>query len=171
MRALALIPIVFAAGCGEAPAENKAEAVAAALAPGQWELSTEVTGFRNSGHGNPPINTPVGTRATQSLCVAAGPQLQSAFFAGDGYRCSYGTYYARNGRVNLTMGCSREGFDGGVTITAEGSFQANSVEFRRHLAARLAGGGDLAIDARVTGRRTGECVPGSDDGEGHNKQG
>jgi hypothetical protein len=171
MRALALIPIVFVAACGEAPAENEAAAVAAAFAPGQWELASEVTGFRNTGQGRPAIDTPVGTRATASLCVGAGHEIQTAFFAGEGYRCSYGTYYVRNGRVNVTLACSREGLAGGITMSGEGTFQADSVEFRRNLRTSMAGGGDVTIDSRVTGRRTGDCTADSDQGPGHNKQG
>jgi uncharacterized protein DUF3617 len=127
--------------------------------------------LRKTGPGNRAIETPVGTRATQSLCVGAGHELQTGFFAGDGYRCSYGSYYVRNGRVNLTMICSREGLDGNVTMAAEGTFEANRVEFRRTLTATLTAGGNVAVDARVTGRRTGACAPDAGEGEGHNKQG
>jgi Protein of unknown function (DUF3617) len=171
MRALALIPFLFVAGCGEAPTENKAAPAAAAFAPGQWELASEVTSFRKTGAGNAGADTPVGTRTTQSLCVGAGHELQTAFFAGDGYRCSYGTYYVRNGRVNLTMGCSREGLDGTITMAAEGTFQANSVEFRRNSNTSLTAGGAVAAETRVTGRRSGDCTPDAGQGEGHNKQG
>jgi hypothetical protein len=171
MRALALIPFAFVAACGEGPAENKAAPVAAAFAPGQWELTAEVTSVRNTGHGNSGVNAPVGTRATQSLCAAAGHELQTAFFAGDGHRCNYGTYYVRNGRVNLTMSCTREGLDGTIIMAAEGTFQASSVEFRRTSTATLTGGGNVAAEARVTGRRIGDCTPDAGQGESHNKQG
>jgi hypothetical protein len=170
MRALALIPFAFAAACGEAPAENKSEPAAAALAPGQWELASEVTAFRKSGAGDARTDTPVGARATQSLCVAAGQELRTAFFAGEGHRCNYGTYYVRNGRVNLTMSCTREGVDGTITMAAEGTFQADSVEFRRNSNLTLTAGGTVAAEARVTGRRTGDCTPEADEGESHNKQ-
>jgi hypothetical protein len=171
MRALALIPFVLVAGCGETPAENKAEAVPAAFAPGQWELAAEVTGFRRADQGSPKIDTPVGTRTTASLCVGADRQIQTAFFAGEGYRCTYGTYYVRNGRVNLTLGCTREGLPGNITMAAEGTYQADSVEFRRNMRTILVSDGDVEIDSRVTGRRTGDCTPAADDGEGPNKQG
>jgi hypothetical protein len=171
MRALALIPSVFVAGCGEAPAENEAAPVAASFAPGQWELSSEVTGFRRTDQGSPKINTPVGTRTTASLCVAAGHELQTAFFSGEGYRCSYGTYYVRNGRVNVTLACTRTGLIGNITMAAEGSFQANGVQFRRNMRTLLTSDGDVETDTRVTGRRTGDCTPDANEGEGHNKQG
>ena len=75
MRALALLPLLFVASCGGGAAENKAAAVVAAPSPGQWELTSQVTRFRKADQGTSSIDTPIGTRATQSLCVAAGGQL------------------------------------------------------------------------------------------------
>lgn len=171
MRALALIAVVFVAGCGEAPVENKVER-AAAIAPGQWELTSEVTGFRQADQGRPGINTPVGTRATASICVGAGSQLPTAFFAGEGYRCAYGTgsYYVHGGRINLTMACTREGLTGNIAMSVEGTFQANSAEFRRNVRTILVSDGDVEIDSRVTGRRTGDCTPDAAGDAGGNTQ-
>jgi len=172
MRAPALIAFVFVAGCGGAPTENKVER-AAALAPGQWELTSEVTTFRQADRGRPSIDTPVGTRATASLCVGPGSELPTAFFAGEGYRCAYGTgtYYVRNGRMNVTLTCTREGLTGNITMSADGTFQANSAEFRRNLRTILVSDGDVEIESRVTGRRTGDCTPDAGGTEGQNKQG
>ena len=172
MRALALMAFVCVAGCGEAPAENKTER-AASLAPGQWELTSEVTAFRQTDRGRPSINTPVGTRTTASLCVGAGSELPTAFFAGEGYRCAYGTgsYYVHGGRINVTLACTREGLIGNITMSADGTFQANSAEFRRNLRTILVADGDVEIESRVTGRRTGDCTPEPGGSDGHNKQG
>jgi hypothetical protein len=158
MRALASIALLLAAGCGAAP-ENKAEPVAAALAPGQWELAAEVTGYRQTAPGEPKIDTPAGSRTTASLCVAEGHQIPAEFFGGEGYRCRYGDYYARNGRLNVVLTCRRDGLTGDVTMTAEGSFQAGSAEFRRNARTTQPGDGGVTVDGRVTARRTGECRP------------
>lgn len=173
MRALVLTAFVCClAGCGEAPAEKKTER-AAAIAPGQWELASEVTGFRQTDTGRPSIATPVGTRATASVCVGAGSELPTAYFAGEGYRCAYGTgsYYVRGGRINLTMTCTREGLTGNIAMSVEGTFQSGSAEFRRNLRTILVSDGDVEIDSRVTGRRTGDCTPDAGGSEGGNKQG
>ena len=69
MRVLALIPLMFVAACGGAAPENKAGPTAAAPAPGQWELTAEVTRFTKADQGAPLINTPVGTRTTENVCV------------------------------------------------------------------------------------------------------
>jgi len=119
------------------------------------------------------IATPVGTRATASVCVGAGSELATAFFAGEGYRCAYGTgsYYVHGGRINLTMTCTREGLTGNIAMSVEGTFQSGSAEFRRNLRTILVSDGDVEIDSRVTGRRTGDCTPDAGGSEGSNKQG
>jgi len=172
MRAPVLIAFVFVAGCGGEATENKVER-AAALAPGQWELTSEVTSFRQADQGRPGIATPVGSRATANICVGAGSELPTAFFAGEGYRCAYGTgsYYVHGGRINVTLTCTREGLTGNITMSADGAFQANSAEFRRNLRTILVGDGDVEIESRTTARRTGDCTPDAGGGEGQNKQG
>jgi hypothetical protein len=169
MRALALLPLLFVASCGGGAAENKAAPAAAAPSPGQWELTSEVTLFRKADQGTARINTPAGTRATQSLCVAAGGQLPTEMFSGDGFTCSYATYYVRNGRANVTVNCRREGLTGDIPMTVEGTFTADSISLHRNLRTFLTGDGDVEINADVTGRRTGACTPATAS-EGQNRQ-
>src|SRR5436190_5119121 len=116
MRALALLPLLFVASCGGGAAENKATVVAAP-SPGQWELTSQVTRFRKADQGTSSIDTPIGTRATQSLCVAAGGQLPTEMFSGDGFTCGYSTYYVRNGHASVTVNCHREGLTGDIPMT------------------------------------------------------
>jgi hypothetical protein len=158
MRSPALIAVSLLAACGAAP-ENKTAPVAAAPAPGQWELTAEVTRFAKSDQGTPRINTPVGTRATESVCVGPGDQVSSTLFSGAAYTCTYPTYYVRNGRVNMTLNCRREGLSGDIPMNVNGTFEANSIAYTRNLRTSLATDGDVEVDARVTGRRTGDCTP------------
>lgn len=165
MRIMGLIPLLVIAACGGGGAEkNEAAPKASAPEPGQWELATEVTSFRQADEGAPKINAAVGSRATESICLGAGDRLPAAFFAGDGYDCSYGTYYVRNGRVNVTMDCRREGLDGMIAIVAEGRSESGTAEFTRNTRTALSTDGDVEIAARVTGRRVGECTPGGEAG-------
>lgn len=160
MRKIVALPLLFAAACGSTPAEKNeaAPAAAASIAAGQWELTSEVTSFRTVDQGAPKINTPVGTRATQSICVS-GDRPSDDFFAGDDLTCTDGAYYARNGRLNVTLSCTRQGLDGQIGIGADGNFTADSVTFTRNTRTVLASDGDVEIDTRVTGRRTGDCAP------------
>ena len=168
MRVLGLIPLLIVAACGSeggsVAEKNEAAPKAAAPEPGQWELATEVTSFRAVDEGEPKISAAVGTRATESVCVGAGGQLPPALFAGDGYDCSYGTYYVRNGRLNVTMDCRREGLAGMIAITAEGQSQGETAEYTRNVRTSLSTDGDVEISTRVTGRRTGECAAGGESG-------
>jgi hypothetical protein len=169
MRALALLPLLFVASCGDGAAENKAAPVAAAPSPGQWELTSQVTRFRKADQGAARIDTPVGTRATQSLCVAAGGQLPTEMFSGDGFTCSYGTYYVRNGHAGVTVNCHREGLTGDIPMTIDGTFEADRINLHRNLRTVLTTDGDVEIDADVTGHRTGACTPATAR-EGQNRQ-
>ncbi|MBV9882097.1 MAG: DUF3617 family protein [Sphingomonadaceae bacterium] len=172
MRALALLAVLpLAASCGDDPVENKAAAVVAAPSPGQWELTSQVTRFTQADHGRPKIDTPVGTRATQSVCVAAGQQLPAALFAGDNLTCSYSAYYVRNGIANATLNCRREGLNGDIAMNSSGHFQADSIDLHRSIRTILQGDGDVLIESDVTGRRTGAtCTPAPAGPAGQNKQ-
>src|SRR5688572_21507014 len=155
MRWIACTSLLVLAACGGAGEENKAATKAASLAPGQWELTSEVTAFNKIDQGETPqINTPVGTRATESVCVAAG-RPPAALFAGQGYECRYDVYYARNSRLNTTMICGGEGLSGSIPTTADGSFTAETLESTRDMRTSLSGDGDVQITAGVTGSRTG----------------
>src|SRR4051812_31049473 len=169
MRALALLPLLLVASCGESPTENKAAPAAEAPSPGQWTLASQVTRFRNADQGAAKINTPVGTRATQNVCVAPGARLPTELFSGDGFTCTYGTYYARAGRVNLTLNCRREGLSGDIPMTVDGTSPADSITLHRNLRTILSGDGDVEIDADITGHRTGACAPAAAGGEGQNR--
>jgi hypothetical protein len=168
MRALALIGLFVLASCGGDEAENKA-VVAAVPSPGQWELSAQVTRFTKADQGAPRINTPVGTRSTQSVCVAPGGQLPTALFSGDDFTCSYGSYYVRNGNANVTLTCQRHGLTGNILMTVDGSFGADRINLHRNLRTTLTTDGDVQIEADVTGRRTGACTPAAPS-EGNNRQ-
>lgn len=166
MRASALIPLLLVAACGDTGdgTDKQAKTKAASLSAGQWELASEVTAFSAVDQGPPRIDTPVGTRATETVCVGEG-RLPSVFLTGDGFRCSQDNYYVRNGRLNVTLRCTRDGLDGAIAIAADGRFEADSSEFTREIQTALAGEGDVQISQRVTARRTGDCP--ADDGAGN----
>ena len=166
MRAIAcMLPLLLVTACGGGEAEaDEAAPAATTITAGQWELTSEVSNFRTVDEGRPKIDTPVGTRATESVCVGEGTRPPTAFFAGEGYACEYGAYYVRNGRINVTLACTREGLSGSIPISAEGRITAEGVEFTRTVRTALVSDGDVEITASVNGRRTGDCTPEADDG-------
>lgn len=155
--------MLFVAACSEAPAEKAAEPVATAAAPepGQWELAAEVTAFNKADSGKPRIDTPAGTKSTENMCVEPGEQLPTALFSGEGYKCTYGNYYVRNGTINLTLSCVNEKLNEAVMMAVDGTFEGGSVAFNRNLRSAFATDGDVVIDSKITGKRTGDCASGA----------
>ena len=100
MRALALIGLLALASCGGDETENKA-AVPAALSPGQWELSAQVTRFTRADQGAPGSTRRWARAPPRASCVGPG-ELPTALFSGDDLTCSYTSYYVRNGTANVT---------------------------------------------------------------------
>lgn len=162
-KTILIAPLVLAAcGGGEEVTENKVE-VAAALEPGLYEVRSEVTAFEPLDQGQPKIDTPVGTSSTEQVCIAPGDRPISTLFTGSGFDCEYANYYGRNGRVNHTLNCSREGADGDVGIAVEGTFTADAFEVQRKITTGFSTEGDVRTTATVTGRRVGDC-PAAEDG-------
>ncbi len=162
MRLMLVLPLLLAAGCGgdAAPEEKKSNARLAALEAGQFELSSEVTNLASVDEGAPAINTPKGTRASQSVCLSGSGRAPTELFSGEGYECSYDNYYARNGRINALLSCTRSGLQGQIAMTVDGNFEAGQMSFTRNIRTILASDGDVQITERVTARRTGDCTAG-----------
>lgn len=162
MRGTILLSLLVLGACAEAEApkaETKAERPAA-LAAGQWEITSEVTNFSKSDNGTARIDTPVGTRATTSTCIpeAEVKRPPVALFADPSEECTYDSVYVANGRVTASLTCRREGLNGKIMRTASGNYTADSLEGEASLDTYFASDGDVRIGYSLTGRRTGECV-------------
>lgn len=165
MRHWFVAALVVAGGCSEAPEKTKGAApttAAKALQAGQWEVTSEVTRMTKRDQGTPRIDTPVGTKTTESVCIGDSETKRPnpALFAGSKDSCSYDNLYLSSGTLNASLTCTRPGLDGSVLMMIAGDFKADSFEVERDLATRLAGDGDVAIVSKVTGRRLAECTAG-----------
>ena len=167
MRAASWIPLLFLAACGGG-GENQQEAAEgpppANFPAGQWELSTEVATLQAPDALKARLGAADGSRAGESVCVGSG-RPPRAFFAGENYDCrtAEAGYYVRNGRINVTLHCRHEAFDGTLTTIVSGRFGTDTVEFERELSSNPPNLGAVAITTRVTGRRTGDCAPAGED--------
>ena len=163
MRFIALVPLLVLAACsdGGVPTKQEAETPAAEqLSAGQWEMTSEVTGLTQRDKGAPAINMPKGSRSTTSSCVAEAEvkKPQPALFANQGLECTYRDIYMRGGRLNATLACSRPGLGGTIATIVNGSFTASTFEGTSTTETSLSGEGDVRIDSKLTGRRTGDCT-------------
>lgn len=163
MRKLVVILCGALAGCGDGAADTPKQAAAPAaqaLSAGQWETVTEVTDFASADAGSPAIDTPKGTRISNTVCVAAGEEKQppAVLLAGaPEYSCKYGNHYMSGGALNSELDCTRAGVRGQVMMGVDGSYTADTFEANQSLTTYLPGTGDVRINAKVTGRRIGAC--------------
>jgi hypothetical protein len=162
MRLLILASLCLVAACSDGAGDGGDKAVAeppATFPAGQWEVTSEVTAFRQADKGAPKIKFAVGDKAANSACVAAseGQKPNPALFLGDGYQCSYQNAYARKGMVNESLSCTRKGLEGQVMANVEGHYTADSFEGTATTSTSLYTDGDVVFTRKLSARRTGEC--------------
>ncbi len=175
MRSL-ILPLLLLAACSDggdgAAADSKAKAEAAKnlkLAAGQWETVAEVTKLNKQDEGAPAINTPEGTKTNSALCVAEADAKKPppALLAGEGYECEYSNFYMSSGTLNAQLNCRREGLKGDVRMTVDGTYTADTIEANHSISTFLSGTGDVNIQSKLTGRRTGPtCAPADAEAKG-----
>ena len=163
MRFIALTPLLILAACsgGEEPKKAEADAPAATqLTPGQWEMTSEITQVTQRDQSAPAIDAPEGSKTTTSTCVAEADakKPQPALFAREGFDCTYRDFYMSGGRINATLGCKSPGLSGDISTVVNGSYTGDTIEGTTVTETRLVGSGDVKLEAKVTGRRTGACT-------------
>jgi hypothetical protein len=167
MRAFALLPLLVLAACtGTAEADEKAAAEAAKanlkLETGQWAVASEVTDVRALDEGAAVLKAKAGDKANGAACLspADAAQPQPSFFLGqDAGSCTYGTFYMSRGRIVASANCKREGLDGEIRVSLDGSYTATSFDLQRQTQSALVSDGDIAITETVKGTRAASACP------------
>lgn len=161
MRYPALVSLVILCACSaEAEQKPKAAPKVTAIQAGQWEMTNEVTRLTQQDKGTPRIDTPAGSKTTDSICIGEAevkkpnPQL----FTGTKDQCDYNNFYMSGGTLNASMRCTRPGL-GQLTMSVFGDYEADSFETTLDVSTHLPTDGDVNIVSKVTGRRVGECTP------------
>lgn len=146
------------AGCsGDKAAPKPAEAKAAALQPGEYEITATIDEVRSTDKTTPATTAKAGDPpTTRRACVAAAGGIAQEAFADAGDKCTESSSYLRNGRLSLQLTCSRPD-KGQVMQLADGSFKADSFEAKLTTATYFAGPGDYEMIRSFTGKRVGEC--------------
>ena len=163
MRFIALTPLLILAACSEGEAPQKAETEAPAatqLGAGQWEMTSEVTDVTQRDNSPPAIKSPEGSKTTTSTCVAEADakKPQPALLAPEGFDCTYRDIYMGSGRINATFACKSAGLSGNIATVVNGSYTADTFEGTSVTETQLSGAGDVRIQSKLTGRRTGACT-------------
>lgn len=161
MRGWMIVPLCLLASCSGGEEKKAEEAVPTTLPAGQWETDFEVTKFASADKTTPAFDAKVGDKETTPACIPAGAtEPPAGLFAGEGYECTYKSNYVRNGRINASLNCKREGVIGDIMMSVDGSFKADSFEGTVSTTTYLPGDGDFAMDRKLKGRKTGEaCAP------------
>ena len=169
MKVIGFIVIAaLLAGCGEEPkADNGSEQVPAALNPGEYEVTTLVESLRSTDQTEPATKAKADGKAySHRACVSSDGSVEPAMFSEAGDECRIDNAYARNGRLTLSLSCSRPGAPGTVAQSISGTFSADAFEATVQTSTYLTGAGDYAMTRKMTGKRLGDCAPKDEKEEG-----
>ena len=156
---------ILVSACSEEAPVKQEEAAATALSAGQYEASWKVASLRSIDKSTPLTNLKQDASGTTTACVAADGTVDPALFAEDGDTCTISNPYVRNGRMNLSLTCTREGSGGEVRQSVSGTFKADSLDTQVSTTTYLSGFGDYAMTRTVTAKRVGECPPATESAE------
>jgi hypothetical protein len=163
MRYLTIVPLCLAAAAcsGGDRTDNQAAAVPATLPAGTWQANFEVTKFASVGGPTPALKAKPGDKEQASSCVPEAQRARPApeLFAGAGYSCTYQNSYIKDGTINAAIACTRPELKGGVNMSVQGSYDADSFEATVDGSSYLPGG-NFTMTRKVKGKLTpGACQP------------
>ncbi|QNA83422.1 DUF3617 domain-containing protein [Sphingomonas sp. So64.6b] len=168
----ALIAALALAGCGkgekQVSAENASlESVASQakdaikLEPGQWEMTFEIGKMEIPGM---PAGAPQMKQAAQtsSTCITPEQAAKPAgdMFAGKGAGdCKFDSFNMAGGKLDAVMSCKLPNMPGQSKTTMAGTYSPTA--FSNEITSSVSGmpgGQTMTMQAKSSGRRTGECV-------------
>ena len=171
MRALMLLPICLVAACSGGGEEKAEKAKApAALPAGQWEATYETENIRSTDKTEPALKAAAGEKETASACVREGA-APVELLGGPGYECGSKNSYMRNGRLNVSLQCRRDGIDGELMMTVSGNYTADTLDATIDTTAYLPGRGDFEMRRKITARKTGDTCTAPAEGDAANASG
>jgi hypothetical protein len=158
MRNLTILSAcLLAAACGGGEEKKAEEQQAATVEAGQWESSFEVTSIRSTDKTTPALKAAAGDKETGSSCVPAGSEATppGELFTGPGYKCQTQNSFISNGRITMSLKCSRPGIQGDIMHTVQGSYTGTTFEGKVDTITYLPGSGDFEMSRKMSGRKTG----------------
>ena len=145
------------AGNEAAPAGGGGGAAAVTMAPGQWEITTEVGEIQmaNMPAGvTPPTPPPTTVRTCLTAAQASAPSGGFLTGSGEGSGCTSEGMTMSGGRIQGTVQCNQAGST--MRSTMDGQFSSESFEVNQRVETS-AQGMNVTMQSRTRGRRVGDC--------------
>ena len=164
LMALAGTAILSLAGCSDetAPTAAPQAATAETLSAGEYEVATKVEDLRSTDHTTPLTRAKLAAAGDAPIvhraCIAADGTIDPQMFTEAGDDCKVDNSYARHGRINIQLGCTRSA-PGSVMHSVDGNFTADGFTATVNTGTYFTGSGDYAMRRAMTGKRVGNCPP------------
>jgi len=170
---IAAVAALAACGGGDDGGGNEANAgkasggggsAGATMQPGEWEMTTTVT--RMNVTGMPAgMNAPMPPAQTARNCLTPEEAAQASenFLSettGAGEGCTAENSSMSGGRIQATVQCTRP--EGRVRMTMNGTYSATTLDMTQRVQTSAPGGQNVEMEARISGRRVGECPAGGE---------
>jgi hypothetical protein len=155
---------------GPQSAEDVAKELSAMkMEPGRWEATPEILSASAPGMPEAALKEMIGQKSTVTNCVtpeqAARPSA-NFLAAQKNSDCTYQDFSMDDGKMTGTMTCSGGTVPGKMVMKINGRYDPRSYDMNMEMnASGMPGGMTMALKAKTTGRRVGDCAPGEGSGE------
>jgi outer membrane murein-binding lipoprotein Lpp len=151
------------AGCSGSDETNNnnssAEAPAATLDAGEYEITAIVDSVRSTDGTTPGTALKAGApAATSRTCVGPDNAIDPQAFAEKGESCTAGDTYMSGGRMSLQFRCNRAG-KGMLSHLVDGKFRMDGFSGSVITTTIFSGSGDYELTRSVEAKRVGDCTP------------
>ena len=159
MRGLILMAgTMMLAGCGSGGGDAPAKTASAAkLGGGLYEVTADVVSLTSTDKTTPATKLKQGDKVVARACVAADGTPDAVLIGEAGDNCTTPSSYVRNGRMSVQLVCRRAGDSGGVMVTMDGKFTADSFDGEAQSESQFVGQGDYKMTRKLTAKRVGDC--------------
>ena len=134
------------------------------LRPGRWEMKTSVAAINAPGMPKGVADMMKSQDTTVTTCISeeeANRSDSNIFTGKKDANCSSEGFQAKAGRLSGTVTCKGENGQGTMTMTMDGAFAPERYDVQTRMKMDGVGGG-MVVESKTSGRRIGECAPGTD---------
>lgn len=130
------------------------------LTPGQWRVESEVVEVDTPGMPDAVRQQMIGRKTAVEICIKPEDVERPDVFSGQqNDDCTYADFTMRGGRMSGTMTCKGGAQGGSMSMQMDGRYAPDRYDITTDM--KMAGGdgqAGMAIKARASGARIGECT-------------